>query len=70
MTNQKDTMGKTLTIGQKYDIQTLHCVGWTGPELYVISGYHVEDYFRDGVYLGPDKHGIEPQFIIVEGSRD
>lgn len=28
-----------------------------------IEGYNVDDYFRDGIYLGQDQHGIEPTFV-------
>ncbi len=31
-------------------------------DLAEVIGYHVEDYFRDGQYLGPDQDGIEPIF--------
>jgi hypothetical protein len=60
----------TLTEGQTYDVASLRFTGWTGPGVYDdqgnrnpgLDGYSVADYFRDGVYLGPDQHGVEPTF--------
>jgi hypothetical protein len=52
----------TLTKGNKYDLATLDCTGWTEGDGSGHEGYHVSDYFRDGVYLGADEHGIEPTF--------
>jgi hypothetical protein len=41
------------------------CVGWTKGDGSSTEGYNAADYFRDGVYLGPDEHGIEPIFETV-----
>lgn len=58
-----------LTVGAKYDISALTCTGWmdnssldgtAAPD--AIEGYDWTSYFRGGVYLGQDKHGIEPLF--------
>lgn len=52
----------TLTIGQRYDTAELVLVGWTDGDGTATDGYRWHDYFCDGVYLGPDEHGIEPCF--------
>ena len=54
--------GIRLTTGQKYDVDTLFLAGWSTGEDHRI-GYHYSDYFRDGVYLGPDADGVEPLFV-------
>ena len=51
-----------LTKGEKYDTDALAFTGWTEGDGSGSDGYHVCDYFHDGVYLGPDQHGIEPEF--------
>lgn len=51
-----------LTKGNKYDPETLTCIGWTQGDGSGYDGYNVADYFRDGIYLGADAHGIEPEF--------
>ena len=54
-----------LTIGQKYKLETLEemFTGWNqDPEDFTTLGYNLHNYFEDGVYLGPDKDGIEPIF--------
>jgi hypothetical protein len=55
----------TLKPGQKYDLRALaysHC-GWTAGDGTSTLGYDAWWYFdNDGVYLGPDMHGIEPLF--------
>jgi len=63
---------KTLAVGKQYDLKALQCVGWIDisspdgrPEFGATEGYHWEDYFRDGEYLGHDTHGIEPLFEEV-----
>jgi hypothetical protein len=33
------------------------------------QGYHVEGYFRDGKYLGPDDDGIYPSVIDAAPER-
>lgn len=59
---QPQAKAATLTAGQPYDLASLTCAGWTDGDGSGHEGYHVEDYFRNGVYLGPDEHGIEPTF--------
>lgn len=49
-----------LVKGKKYDVSILSCIGWTDGDGTGHDGYDCWAYFRDGVYLGPDKHGIEP----------
>ena len=39
--------------------------GWTIGDGTSTDGYHVEDYFIDGVYLGADDHGIEPILVAA-----
>jgi hypothetical protein len=67
-----------LQIGRKYDTTKLMLSGWTerdGTQIIIPApnqdfnvvnlGHRVEDYFTpDGVYLGPDQHGIEPLFLL------
>lgn len=31
----------------------------------ITAGYHPDNYFRDGKYLGPDNQGVEPQFVTA-----
>jgi hypothetical protein len=41
--------------------------GWTEGDGTGHDGYLVEYYFTPtGVYLGPDKNGIEPEFETIE----
>ena len=49
-----------LNKGRKYDVGGIHFVGWTDGDGSGHEGYNVYDYFVDGVYQGPDAHGIEP----------
>jgi hypothetical protein len=49
-----------LVKGEHYDVSCLTFTGWTFGDGTGHDGYRVEDYFRDGIYLGPDDHGIEP----------
>lgn len=44
--------------GKQYDISSLRVTGWTGEH----EGYNYGYYFQDGIYLGPDEHGVEPLF--------
>ena len=37
--------------------------GWFGGNS---DGYHVEDYFNRGRYLGPDCDGVEPTWVDAE----
>lgn len=49
--------------GQRYNLDQLQFTGWTEGDRSGHDGYHLENYFlRDGEYLGPDCHGIEPVF--------
>jgi len=53
-----------LNKGTKYDQTTLRHYGWM-PANAEIEGYNCWDYFDDdGRYLGPDQHGVEPEFEI------
>lgn len=52
----------TLTVGIKYDVDSLNFTGWTttGGET-AHDGYSAYDYFdQAGKYLGADEFGIEP----------
>jgi len=52
-----------LTKGEKYDLYALFFRGWTKGDGSSTVGYRSWDYFDSGGrYLGPDEHGIEPQF--------
>ena len=55
-------IAKTLKTGQRYDVDTLTFAGWTIGDGTGTDGYSYLDYFRDGIYLGPDSYGIEPLF--------
>jgi hypothetical protein len=47
--------------GQVYDVASLRCIGWTNGDGSGHDGYNWLDFFStDGVYTGPDSHGIEP----------
>ena len=53
----------TLDTGKIYDITELTFFGWTAGDGSSVDGYAVEYYFdQEGRYLGPDSHGIEPEF--------
>ena len=45
-------------------------LGWqqNGQRIETPAGINVEDYFRDGSYLGPDEDGIEPIFAEIASS--
>lgn len=45
-------------------------IGWTPGDGSGHEGYNVADYFRDGKYLGPDEHGIEPVFSEPQAELD
>lgn len=55
-----------LTTGKKYDVSKLRLACWRDADgdllLPTTDGYHFADYFRDGVYLGPDDDGVCPLF--------
>ena len=59
-----------LTIGQKYkvlELVALPVCEWIDPINTLVgleSGYNYLDWFRDGVYLGPDCDGVEPLFEV------
>lgn len=50
-----------LTSGQYYDVTTLRFTGWTVGDGTGTDGYNFYDYFPEGIYMGPDAHGIEPE---------
>ena len=55
-----------LTTGQRYDLNALRFAGWRNPNELSLFGYSALDFFdEDGVYLGPDEDGIEPEFQRV-----
>ena len=48
--------------GKKYEMETLTFLGWIGGDG---AGRSCWDYFdRDGIYLGPDHEGVEPDFYF------
>ena len=49
---------RALLYGDAWEQGMIEVAGWTGDH----EGYDVGDYFRDGRYLGPDMHGVEPAF--------
>jgi hypothetical protein len=55
-------MNTPQTTGAADSRMTAPVIGWTEGDGSGHDGYHVADYFRDGRYLGPDEHGIEPIF--------
>ena len=63
------TTALRLTTGNTYDVTKLAAlpVGeWIDPSDTIsgyASGYSYLDWFRDGVYLGPDEDGVEPLFV-------
>lgn len=60
-------MSQTLTVGCRYDVDSLNFVAWTKGDGSSIDGYNTGDYFTlQGYYLGPDDHGIEPIFSHSE----
>jgi hypothetical protein len=46
--------------GRQYDVSKLEFRGWTKGDGSSTAGYNLYDYFRAGVYLGPDEHRIAP----------
>jgi hypothetical protein len=56
------TQGHLLERGRKYDVASLQFLGWYDPAGIGTDGYHIDDYFRDGEYLGADQDGVEPLF--------
>lgn len=51
-----------LTKGQKYDVDSLVCIGWSNGES-VYGGISFHEFFDDdGVYLGADVDWVEPIF--------
>ena len=56
-----------LTTGNKYDVTKLSALPvceWIDPSDTIVGGYNYLDWFRDGVYLGPDEDGVEPLFEV------
>jgi hypothetical protein len=56
-----------MTVGAPYDTDELDLLGWTEGDGSGSDGYNIYDYFRNGLYIGPDEHGIEP---IVEAKDE
>lgn len=52
----------TLTKGELIEYRGLKLIGWTEGDGSGHEGYNFADYFLNGVYQGPDEHGIEPIF--------
>ena len=55
--------------GKRYNVDDLADrmlrVSWTRGDGSGSEGYHWSSYFsEDGTYLGPDQHGIEPEFWV------
>ena len=68
--NDRWTKEKTMTLTQdnRYETDALTFMGWSTGETH-IPGMDCWAYFdRDGRYLGPDEEGIEPVFVLAEGS--
>lgn len=71
-TNTKYTAGDTFTLaigdtlpaGAKFDRWVL-TNGQEEPSNFidVVEGYHPDNYFRSGKYIGADEAGVEPQFV-------
>lgn len=59
--------GETLPAGAKFTRWVL-TNGEEEPANFIdiVEGYHPDNYFRDGKYLGADEAGVEPQFVITE----
>jgi len=55
-----------LVTGRQYKLNTLKLMGWTDGGGAEHEGYNACDYFRNGIYLGPDDDGIEPLFKRAE----
>lgn len=55
-----------LVTGRQYELDTLKLTGWTDGGGAEHEGYNACDYFRNGIYLGPDDDGIEPLFKRAE----
>ena len=50
-------------LGKHYNTRHLEPIGWTDGDGTSTDGYDCWAYFgADGIYLGPDEHGIEPIF--------
>lgn len=59
----------TLVTGQRYDLSRMTCIGWTEGDGSGHEGYSWTEYFdADGVYRGPDQHGIEPICVTRDES--
>ena len=64
---EQSRRGRTCTEGDSYDLSTLTLLDWSPGDGTGTAGYNCWDYFdSDGVYRGPDQHGIEPVFSILE----
>jgi len=47
--------------GKKYEEWSLNFLGWDNPNNEDVTGYVFGEYFEGGIYLGPDKYGVEPE---------
>ncbi len=58
-------IGATLPKGAKF-IRWALTNGEEEPENFadIVEGYHPDNYFRNGAYLGADESGVEPVFEI------
>lgn len=66
----KNREPQQLSKGETYDARSLEFVDWTEGDGSSTEGYCCWDYLdQEGLYLGPDEHGIEPLFCIVRGRR-
>lgn len=60
----------TLVAGHAYNMDALRFVGWTNGDGTSTDAYCVEEYFDvRGRYRGPDHHGIEPMFAVIDPRR-
>jgi hypothetical protein len=68
MSQTQTATEQKLTIGQKYDLRTLGFVRFVDASGNGVPsvGLYSCDWFRRGVYLGPDVDGVEPLFVVAE----
>lgn len=61
------SIGDKLPAGAKF-VRWMLTNGQEEPGNFIdtVEGYHPDYYFRDGRYLGPDQHGVEPEWIMAE----
>lgn len=55
---------RKLSAGQQYDVDSLELAYWVDSHYRQTEavGYHVANYFEDGMFLGADDDGIQPVF--------